>query len=255
MKVLILEDETGAAQNLLDLIHEVDESIEVMAILESVKETVTWLGNHPAPDLGFFDIRLADGVSFEVFEKASVDFPVIFTTAYDEYALQAFKVNSIDYLLKPVDKESLANALAKFRAIYQREDLFDSESVRRSIQDVRLHEEKRYKKSFLVYVKDQIIPVSVDQIAYFFLEHELVYCRTHDNRKFILDQALDKIGSQLNPNDFYRSNRQYLVSRQAIQSVVQHFNRKLKLRLNPEPEEEVFISKTKATAFKGWLEM
>ena len=134
MKVLILEDETGAAQNLLDLIHEVDESIEVMAILESVKETVTWLGNHPAPDLGFFDIRLADGVSFEVFEKASVDFPVIFTTAYDEYALQAFKVNSIDYLLKPVDLEALTNALAKFRAIYQREDLFDPESVRRSIQ-------------------------------------------------------------------------------------------------------------------------
>jgi len=255
MKVLILEDEPGAAQNLLDLIHEVDESIEVMAILESVKETVTWLGKHPAPDLGFFDIRLADGLSFEVFEKTSVDFPVIFTTAYDEYALQAFKVNSIDYLLKPVDKAALRTALDKYRSIYQREDSFDFESVRRSIRDVRLHEDKRYKKSFLVYVKDQIIPVSVDQIAYFFLENELVYCRTHDNRKFILDQTLDKIGSQLNPNDFYRSNRQYLVSRQAIQSVVQHFNRKLKLRLTPEPEQEVFISKTKAAAFKGWLEM
>ena len=255
MKVLILEDEPGAARNLLDLIHEVDESIEVLAILESVKEAVAWIGKHPAPDLGFFDIRLADGESFEVFEKAAIDFPVIFTTAYDEYALQAFKVNSIDYLLKPVDKEALANALDKYRTIYQREDLFDLESVQRSIQDVRLHEEKRYKKSFLVYVKDQIIPVSVDQIAYFFLEHELVYCRTHDNRKFILDQALDKIGSQLNPNDFYRANRQFLVSRQAIQSVVQHFNRKLKLRLIPEPEEEVLISKTKATAFKGWLEM
>jgi DNA-binding LytR/AlgR family response regulator len=255
MKVLILEDEPGAAQNLLDLIHEVDEYIEVMAILESVKETLTWLGEYPAPDLGFFDIRLADGLSFEVFEKASVDFPVIFTTAYDEYALQAFKVNSIDYLLKPVDKDVLRTALDKYRSIYQREDSFDFESVRKSIRDVRLHEDKRYKKSFLVYVKDQIIPVSVDQIAYFFLENELVYCRTHDNRKFILDQALDKIGSQLNPNDFYRSNRQYLVSRQAIQSVVQHFNRKLKLRLTPEPEQEVFISKTKATAFKGWLEM
>ena len=151
MKVLILEDEPGAARNLLDLIHEVDESMEVMAILESVKETVSWLGKHPAPDLGFFDIRLADGLSFEVFEKASVDFPVIFTTAYDEYALQAFKVNSIDYLLKPVDKAALRTALDKYRSIYQREDSFDSESVRRSIRDVRLHEEKRYKKSFLVY--------------------------------------------------------------------------------------------------------
>ena len=133
-----------------------------------------------------------------------------------------------------MDKAALRTALDKYKSIYQREDSFDSESVRRSIRDVRLHKEKRYKKSFLVYVKDQIIPVSVEQIAYFFLENEMVYCRTHDNRKFILDQALDKIGSQLNPNDFYRSNRQYLVSRQAIQSVVQHFNRKLKLRLTPE---------------------
>jgi len=253
MKVLILEDEPGAAQNLLDLIHEVDGSLEVLAILESVKEAVDWVGKHPAPDLGFFDIRLADGLSFEVFEKASVEFPVIFITAYDEYALKAFKVNSIDYLLKPVDKAALETALDKYRSIYQREDSFDSESVRKSIRDVRSHEEKRYKRSFLVYVKDQIIPVSVDQVAYFFLENELVYCRTHDNRKFILDQALDKIAAQLDPNIFYRANRQYLVSRQAIQSAVQHFNRKLKLVLSPAPEEEVIISKSKAAGFKEWL--
>ena len=255
MRVLILEDEPGAAQNLLDLIHEVDETMEVLAILESVKEAVAWVGKQNAPDLGFFDIRLADGLSFEVFERASVDFPVIFTTAYDEYALQAFKVNSIDYLLKPVDKEALGNALNKYSSIYQREDSYDSEGVRSTIRDVRQYEPKRYKKSFLVYIKDQIIPISVEQIAYFLLENELVYCRTYDNKKFILDQALDKIAAQLDPNNFYRANRQYLVSRQAIQSVVQHFNRKLKLRLNPKSEEEVFISKTKAASFKGWLEV
>jgi len=255
MRVLILEDETGAAQNLLDLLKEVDPLVEVLAVLESVSETVQWLKNQRAPELGFFDIRLADGESFEVFEKFPVTFPVIFTTAYDEYALQAFKVNSIDYLLKPVDKEALANALNKYRSIYQREDSYDAETVQSTIRDVRLHEGKPYKKSFLVYVKDQIIPVSVDRIAYFFLENELVYCRTYDNRKFILDQTLDKIGSQLNPNDFYRANRQYLVSRRAIQSAAQHFNRKLKLQLSPLPEEEVFISKTKAPAFKEWLEV
>ena len=255
MKVLILEDEPGAAQNLLDLIHEVDGSLEVLAILESVKEAVDWLGKQNAPELGFFDIRLADGLSFEVFEKASIEFPVIFTTAYDEYALKAFKVNSIDYLLKPVDKEALAKALNKYKSIYLREDPYDAESVRNTIHDVRLHEGKRYKKSFLVYVKDKIIPVAVDQIAYFFLDNDLVYCRTSDNRKFILDQALDKIGSQLNPDDFYRANRQYIVSRQAIQSAAQHFNRKLKLQLKPQPEKEVFISKTKAPAFKEWLEV
>jgi len=255
MKVLILEDEPGAAQNLLDLIYEVDESIEVLAILESVKEALAWVGKQDAPDLGFFDIRLADGLSFEVFEKTSIDFPVIFTTAFDEYALKAFKVNSIDYLLKPVDKVALAIALDKYRSIYLRKGSNNTDSVRNTIQDMRLYEEKRYKKSFLVYVKDQIIPIPTVEIAYFFLENDLLYCRTHENKKFILDQALDKIGSQLNPNDFYRANRQYLVSRQAIQSVVQHFNRKLKLRLAPEPEQEVFISKTKAAAFKGWLEM
>ena len=255
MKVLILEDERGAAQNLLDLLKEVNPLVEVLAVLESVSETVHWLENQRAPELGFFDIRLADGESFEVFEKFPVKFPVIFTTAYDEYALQAFKVNSIDYLLKPVNKEALANALNKYKSIYQREDSYDAETVQSTIRDVRLHEGKPFKKSFLVYVKDQIIPVSVDQIAYFFLENELVYCRTYDNRKFIMDQTLDKIGSQLYPNDFYRANRQYLVSRQAIQSAAQHFNRKLKLQLTPHPDNEVFISKTKASAFKEWLEV
>jgi len=253
MKVLILEDEPGAAQNLLDLIHEADETMQVLAILESVKDAVAWVGNNPAPHLGFFDIRLADGLSFEVFEKVSIEFPVIFTTAYDEYALQAFKVNSIDYLLKPVDKEALGAAMDKYSSIYQREDSFDSERVRNTIRDVRLHEEKRYKKSFLVYVKDQIIPVAVDQLAYFYLKNEMVYCITKDQRKYLMDQPLDKIGAQLDPEDFFRANRQYIISRNAIQSAVQHFNRKLKLRISPSPEEEVFISKTKAGHFKEWL--
>ena len=254
MKVLILEDEPGAAQNLLDLVHEVDETMEVMAILESVKEAVAWIGEHNAPDLGFFDIRLADGLSFEVFEKASIKFPVIFTTAYDEYALQAFKVNSIDYLLKPVNKEALANALDKYRSIYMREDSYDTESVRNTIRDVHLHEELRYKKSFLVYVKDQIIPVSVDQVAYFYLEYEMVYCMTKDQKKYLIDQPLDKIWAQLNPEDFFRANRQYIISHSSIKSAVQHFNRRLKLKLFPSAEDEVLISKAKAAAFKDWLE-
>lgn len=254
MKVLILEDEAGAAQNLVDLLHEVDESLEVLAILESVNEAVSWVGKAHSAVLGFFDIRLADGLSFEVFEKASIDFPVIFTTAYDEYAVQAFKVNSIDYLLKPVNKKELAAALDKYRSIYLQEQPFDTESVRNSIRDLSMKAEPRYKKSFLVYVKDQIIPVSVEQISYFFLDSEQVYCKTFENRKFILDQPLDKIGSQLNPIDFYRANRQYLVSRKSIQSAAQHFNRKLKLKLNPQPEKEVLISKSKAAEFKTWLE-
>ncbi len=254
MKALILEDEAGAAQNLLDLLHEVDAGIEVMAILESVREAVAWLGKHPAPDLGFFDIRLADGESFEVFEKSQVEFPVIFITAFDEYALKAFKVNSIDYLLKPVDKKALEAAMEKYRNLYHQKGPYDKQNIQNTIREVRLQEEKRYKKSFLVYVKDQIIPVSVDQIAYFFLDHEMVYCVTNQHKKYIMDQALDKIGSQLDPEVFFRANRQYIVSRLAVRSVVQHFNRKLKLQLSPPPEEEVLISKTKSAVFKRWLD-
>jgi len=254
MRVIILEDESGAAQNLLDLLKEVDPEVEVMSVLESVREALHWMENNPEPDLGLFDIRLADGESFEIFEQRSIPFPVIFTTAYDEYALKAFKVNSIDYLLKPVDKVSLEAALKKYRSLYDRKDIYDRDGMQKIIRDVRLREGTGYKKSFLVYVKDQIIPLAVDQIAYFFLDHEVVFCMTRDQKKYVMDQSLDKIGSQLDPGDFYRANRQYLVSRQAIISVAQHFKRKLKLHLLPTPEEEVLISKTKAAAFKGWLE-
>jgi two-component system LytT family response regulator len=135
-----------------------------------------------------------------------------------------------------------------------REDSYDTESVRNTIRDVHLHEELRYKKSFLVYVKDQIIPVSVDQVAYFYLEYEMVYCTTKDQKKYLIDQPLDKIWAQLNPEDFFRANRQYIISRSAIKSAVQHFNRRLKLKLSPSAENEVLISKAKAAAFKDWLE-
>jgi len=255
MKVLIIEDESGAAQNLCDILQEIKQDIEVLAILESVKETVEWVKNNPKPELGFFDIRLADGNSFEIFEKTKIDFPVIFTTAYDVYALKAFKVNSIDYLLKPIDKKSLIAALHKYRTVWKREDTFDSELLLKTIQNLKLSEKKKYKKSFLVYIKDQILPVSVNDIAYFFLENELVYCLTYKNEKFIIDQTLDKISSQTNPEGFYRANRQCIISRKAVKTVSQHFNRKLKLHLSPSPKEDVFISKTKAAIFKKWLEM
>ena len=168
MKVLIIEDEYGVAQNLCDILQEIEQGIEILAIIESVKEAVEWFENNPKPELGFFDIRLADGDSFEIFEKIKIDFPVIFTTAYDEYALRAFKVNSIDYLLKPIDKESLVAALDKYKSVYRRNDTFDNEILLKTIQDLRLNEEKKYKKSFLVYIKDQILPVAVENIAYFY---------------------------------------------------------------------------------------
>lgn len=255
MKVLIIEDESGVAQDLCDILQEIEQGIEVLAIIESVKETVEWVKNNPIPELGFFDIRLADGDSFEIFKKIKIEFPVIFTTAYDEYALRAFKVNSIDYLLKPIDKESLVAALDKYKSVYRRNNAFDNKLLVKAIQDLRLNIEKKFKKSFLVYIKDQILPVAVENIAYFYLENELVYCITFNNEKFIIDQTLDKISSQTDPDVFFRTNRQFIVSRKAVKTVVQHFNRRLKLRLSPSPQYDVFISKTKAAIFKKWLEI
>lgn len=253
MRVLIIEDEYGVAQNLCDILREIEPDIEILAIIESVKEAINWIKQNPKPDIGFFDIRLADGDSFKIFEQIKIDFPIIFTTAYDEYALKAFKVNSIDYLLKPIDKVSLDVALNKYKSIYKNNGSTDNENLIKLIEELRLNEPKKFKKNLLVYIRDQILPIAVEDIAYFYLENEQVYCITHKKEKYIIDQSLDKINGQLNPEDFFRVNRQYIISRKAIKTAVIHFQRKLKLNLLPSPNEEVIIGKTKTTAFKNWF--
>ena len=255
MKILIIEDESGVAQNLCDILQELESDLVILAVIETVQDAVNWLETHPKPDLGFFDIRIADGDSFEIFEQTAVDFPIIFTTAYDEYALRAFKVNSVDYLLKPIDKKALSAALEKYKSIYTRSESNDQERLLKIIEELRLSSPKKHKKSFLVYIKDKILPIAVEQIAYFYLSNELVFCITHQNEKYLIDQPLDKIESQIDSEHFFRANRQYIVSRKAVKAAVQHFHRKLKLDLSPSPEEEVFISKTKASVFKRWLEI
>ena len=253
MRVLIIEDEYGVAQNLCDILQEIEPDIEILTILETIKDAVEWIESNPKPDLGFFDIRIADGHSFEIFEKTSVDFPIIFTTAYDEYALKAFKVNSIDYLMKPIEKKSLVLALNKYQSFYKRNEIADNDQLLKIIQDLRLVDQKRYKKSFLVYVRDKILPIDVEDIAFFYLENDLVFCITHKNEKYIIDQALDKIISQLNSEDFFRANRQFIVSRKSVKSAATYFNRKLKLDISPSISEEILISKPKVADFKKWL--
>lgn len=255
MKVLIIEDESGVAQNLCDILKELEPGIEILAVLETVKETVEWINNNPAPDLGFFDIRIADGDSFEIFEQTQINFPIIFTTAYDEYALKAFKVNSVDYLLKPIDKEALSQSLKKYKSIYEQRTDLEQSSLLEMIREMRSVKQKPFKKNLLVYFKDKILPVAVEQIAYFQLEHDLVFCITFERERYSLDQSLDKLESILNPEEFFRANRQFLVSRKAVTAASQHFHRKLLLDLKPSPGTDVFISKTKAVNFKKWLEM
>ncbi|MFY0591933.1 LytR/AlgR family response regulator transcription factor [Roseivirga sp.] len=253
MRVLIVEDEQGGAQNLCDLLLSLNKEIEVLAIVESVRETIDWVASNPKPDLGFFDIRLADGDSFEIFEQTEIHFPIIFTSAYDEYALKAFKVNSVDYLVKPIEKKALAAALDKYAIFYANKTSTYSQLLS-TINELRRTETKQYKKSLLVYYRDQIIPLLLSDIAYFQLENEMVYCVTHNDQRYQIDQTLEKISNQIDPQEFFRANRQFIISRTSVQSASQHFNRKLKIKLSPIPNEELIISKSKAIPFKTWLE-
>jgi two-component system response regulator LytT len=254
VKVLIVEDEPGVAQNLCDLLEEVEPGIEILSIEESVDETVNWIKTHSKPDLGFFDIRLADGNSFEIFEKTNVEFPVIFTTAYDEFALKAFKVNSIDYLLKPIDKKEVRFALEKYRKLYSASNVMDTDKLLAVMKTFQEGRGEKFKKNLLVYQGDRIIPVDIQGIAYFQLREEGVIGITLDHKRLHIEQSLEKIMGQLSPMDFFRANRQFIVSRQAVQGASQHFNRKLKLNLQPSPGEEVLVSKSRITDFKKWLE-
>jgi len=254
MKVIIVEDEAAVARNLVDILVESEPEAEIMGVLESVEETLEWLRNNPAPELGFFDIRLADGSCFEIFEKTKIEFPVIFTTAYDSYALQAFKVNSVDYLLKPVRRDDLSKALNRYKQYFHKNYKADNQLLIEAIRELRRSQKKEYKKNFLVYIRDRIMPVPVDLIAYFFLENEKVCCITFEGRNYSMDESLERIQKQLNPENFFRANRQFIVSRQSVHSAAHYFHRKLKLSLRPECDQPVLVSKTRASAFKQWLE-
>ncbi|MEA1886080.1 MAG: LytTR family DNA-binding domain-containing protein [Bacteroidota bacterium] len=254
MKLIIVEDEAAVARNLRDILADTEPEAEVLAVLESVSETMDWLKNNPAPDLGFFDIQLADGSCFEIFEKTKIEFPVVFTTAYDSYALQAFKVNSVDYLLKPIRKEALRKALDRYEHYFSQRQSTDYQKLIEAIRQIRHLEKKEYKKNFLVYIRDRIVPVPVDVIAFFFMEGGKVYCLTFEGRKYVMDESLDRLQAHLDPDDFFRANRQFIVSRKAVISAAQYFQRKLKIILNPDPDEPVLVSKNKVSEFKQWIE-
>ncbi|MBX2877112.1 MAG: LytTR family DNA-binding domain-containing protein [Saprospiraceae bacterium] len=252
MKVLIVEDEASAARDLCDVLLEVNPDIEILAVLESVKEGVEWItASTQLPELGFFDIQIADGNSFEILAQTRVPFPIIFTTAFDEYALQAFKVNSIDYILKPIKRSDLEIALNKYKKIYTPAAQYDA--LLAVIQELKQHQQKKYKKNFLVYFKDKILPLAVEDIAYFYLENQAVFCLTHQNEKYGIEQSLELIQTQINPDYFFRASRQFLVSRKAIKSASIYFSRKLKLEVVPPFGQELIISKLNTSKFKKWL--
>jgi two-component system, LytTR family, response regulator LytT len=251
MTVLILEDETLAAERIQNLLQEIDYPITVVGHLKSVEAAVTWLTNQPHPDLILSDIRLLDGLCFEIFEQVSVKVPVIFTTAYDQYAIKAFEVNSIDYLLKPVQVEKLKHALEKVKS------LVPSATAPVAYQDLlKLLQSPRqeYKTRFMVRLGQRIIAVPVEKVAYFFSENKLTFLMTTDQKRYPLDQPLDELIELLDPRLFFRANRQFIVTFPSIAEIHPYFKGRMKLHLSPAATEEVVISSERTPEFKKWID-
>jgi len=250
MKAVIVEDEIVAAQSLQRLIAQADSGIEIVAVLRSVEESAEWFSANPAPDLVFMDIHLSDGSSFSIFEKVSISAPVVFTTAYDEYALKAFEVNSVDYLLKPVDMQHLKRAIEKLGRF--KETKINHEDMISSMLSMLRNEKPVYKSNFLIPHKDKYIPLSVNDIAYIFSEHKIARIVTIDNRTFYEHRSLDDMQRQIDPSEFFRANRQYIVSRRAIKDVSLWFDSKLSVNLVVEIPEKMIVSRVRAAEFKEW---
>jgi DNA-binding LytR/AlgR family response regulator len=255
MRVIIVEDEGLAAERLADLIRQYDKEIRIIGQPDSVEEAVEWFDNNESPDLAFFDIQLADGLSFEIFEKTDINCPVIFTTAYNEYALRAFKVNSIDYLLKPIDKEDLSKAFDQFFRIQEKTSTAAPAPSTEMLQEVLQMIQRNYKTRFVIKSGHQLLSVPVEEIAYFYSEHKMVWVKTMNGKKHALDYTLEQLEALLDPKDFFRLNRKYLAAYPAVLQATAYSNSRLKIQLQQHNgEEEVVMSREKVGAFKKWLD-
>lgn len=245
MKVLLIEDETAAAQNLTAILKQEAPQLEILGCLESIEESVEWLQSHPQPDLLFMDIHLADGESFRILERVEVTAPIIFTTAYDQYALEAFRVCSIDYLLKPINPEDVRRALTKLERLTKSE----RSDYTAKVQQVM----RRYEDTFLIHVRDKIIPLHRDQIAFCYTTNERVAAYDFEGIAYPLDKTLEALQTLLPERDFFRANRQFIISRRAVEEITVWFGSRLSLSLKVATPERIVISKARAPEFKSWL--
>lgn len=245
MKVLIIEDETAAAQNLQAILREIDPSIRVLEVLESIEEGADYLQHNPQPDLLFMDIHLADGESFRILDRVEITAPVIFTTAYDQYALEAFRLCSIDYLLKPISAEDVKRALEKLNRLTSTEREAYVPRVKQAV--------KEYEETFLIHQRDKIIPLHRDQIAFCYTANERVTAYDFQGEGYPIDRTLETLQAQLPATDFFRANRQFIISRRAVQEITVWFGSRLSLSLSVETPERIIISKARVPEFKAWL--
>jgi DNA-binding LytR/AlgR family response regulator len=254
LSILIVEDETPAAEKLERYLQKYSLTITVAAVCDSIESASHWLlDNQESIDLIFMDIQLKDGLSFGIFKEVTVQKPVIFVTAYNEYALEAFKVNSIDYLLKPVTFTDLSASLQKFENL--REQMATTDAKREKIKSLAQSDsQKNYKERFMVKVGDHIRSITIDQVLFFFADGRDVYLVTNQLRKFIIDFTLESLDEVLNPKNFFRANRSYILHIQFIQDVVTYSNSRLKITTQPAWDKEIVVSREKVNEFKEWFD-
>nr|WP_319570382.1 LytTR family DNA-binding domain-containing protein [uncultured Draconibacterium sp.] len=252
MKVLIIEDEKAAFENLKSMLKVYDSGIEIAGWVTSVKDAISWFRHNSVPDLIFLDIYLSDGLSFELFKQIDLKTPVVFTTAYHQYAIQAFEANSVDYLLKPFKQERLNQSLDKFKEFHSP---FDNQLLHKLKQILGNNtiENSNYKERFLVKSRNKLFAIDTNEIAYFHRD-ELVFLTTFDKNKFIVEYSLDELERILQPRQFFRANRKLIVNIKAIRSTDVYSKSKLRIKLNPEFYEDIIVSQEKSSQFKRWLD-
>lgn len=248
--VLIIEDELPNIQRLEKMLHVVSDNIVVLASLQTVRASIQWLKTHGQPDIIFMDIRLTDGLSFEIFNQVTVTAPVIFITAYDEYALKAFEVNGVDYLLKPLEADKLEKSIRKARSIA---GLGSNESILSLFKSMQT-KQPVYRSRFLVSYRDKYILVMAVEIAYFTSENKATFLVTHQSQRYMIDQPLEILEKEMDPETFFRISRQFIVSLKSIHKIHQSFNGQLKIELSPAADEGVLMSREKSGQLKKWLD-
>lgn len=250
MNVVIIEDEKPAARRLSRMLNEL--GINELAMLHSVEEAINWFHNNEHPDLLFLDIQLSDGLSFEIFEEVEVKSAIIFTTAYDEYALKAFKLNSVDYLLKPIDSDELENAILQYKKLQKSstKDSIDLDQLKNLISPTQ----KNFKKRFTVKIGQHLKMISIDTVECLYSENKATHIHTKDNRCYLIEETLDGLETYLNPETFFRVSRKYYVNINAIKDIIAYTNSRLKIILNSFSETEIIVSRERVKDFKSWIE-
>ena len=247
MRILIVEDETAAYEDLVGILNTLDPAIEIAGNTESIHQTINWLQTNQNPDLIFMDIHLSDGSAFSIFDSIKLEVPIIFTTAYDEYAIESFKVNCIDYLLKPIKVEEMKRALDKFRK-WTRQDVLNYLTYLSKLSPL-----PRFKDKLLIPVKDQLQPIDLNEISCFYITDKSTRIFLQNGKSYPYSKTLEQIERSLNPADFIRANKQFIIARKSVKNITIWFDSRLLITLDVEPPERIYVSKNKASEFKAWI--